>query len=280
MSGSLIIYQEEGTDKILLGKESIYIWENPDVNQKNSQRVEFFTHNLNDYNTREAITKMVVTQVQAQIKKDDLNLNEWLVPPVVKKTDQSGAEAGKTIYKTKARKQRADTAYGPPKGGSEGSETRLQTVIREIQEEIGNLDSAVLPLDADKYNENASNGYAIFYKKVTPAQARQIEAEIQRRYVLHIGEMFDLKFRDKSDGNFLTQDALKKIKAQDEAEKAVKAFKTAPKANVRLGASQQKTPGKPGSGWGKPKTAAAKGGRRKTKKQRKQKGAKKYTRRR
>lgn len=288
--GALIIYHEDGTDNILLGKEGKYIWdEDPlTVEHLNAQRIHHSKIDLKDFKVHENLTKEVVKKVRAQLNKENpSSINFlWLVPPVVKSSVQKNAPEGQITYSSHARKERRDTGYGPPKGGAESGETSVDTILREIQEEIGNLDKDILPKKSDEYDKTTDEkAYTIFYKKVTSAQAREIEQEIQRRYAEHIGEMFDLKFRNKDEGNSLTKEALSKIKAQDDAEAAKKAK---PKnENVRTTVSKG-TAGRPGSSWGiKLKTAASgpkkspsKGGKRYTRKQRKNKKGKKHTRRR
>lgn len=282
--GSLILYHEEGTNKILLGKESLYIWEDPKVDQIEAQQIIFSHINLNNFKEREGITKKIVEKVEAQLKKENKTITNWLVPPAVKSSIQANTNHNQIRYSSKARKEKDTDLYGAPKGGKEPSETVLQTMIREIKEEIGNLDDNLLPTDNDKYEAKTKNNYAIFYKKVSHSQARKIEEEIQRRYALHIGEIFDLAFRDIEKANEMTKDAFEKVQKEDQKSAELKSQRKAA-VNVRTVTSDLKgKSSKPGASWAKPKkdttSAAVKGGRRTLKKQRKSKKLKKFTRRR
>jgi hypothetical protein len=266
-SGALILYNIEGTNDFLLGKESLYLWEKTgnktvdDLHEK-TQTVQSARINLKNFETREKLTKLLVKQVEHQIEKENLKIGEWLVPPVYKSSQQGTADPGQVLYKSHVRKSRNDEEFGVPKGGKEPDDSSpLHTILREIEEEIGSIDKDLLPKEENAFEEKASNGYTIFYKAIKATDAQKIKEEIQRRKQLHIGEMFDLEFRNIREANSLAKTAFEKIKSKLSSLKtqAEEAKDAAEKIEKRLQelttVFSVKTVTGPRGVWGKPKTA-------------------------
>jgi hypothetical protein len=289
-AGALILYHIKGTNTFLSGKEGVYVWEKTgdkkkDEQHKMAQSIFSTRIDLTNFLDREKLTKLVVKNVEKEIKKE-ANKLQWLVPPIYASKDQSKAPIGQIMYTTHVRKEKSDIEYGPPKGGFDKAmdTTILDTIIREIKEEIGNLDHNLLPEDKDKIESKASNGYTIFYKMITEEQAKQIQTIIKERIENHIGEIFDLDFRDISETNDLLKTSFQKVKAEherkaDEKKSAEEKKKPEEKQNIRLRSNLPKESAKiPFGAFGKRSTATVKkGGKRLTKKHRKSKS---YTRRR
>ena len=265
--GALILYHIEGTNKFLLGNESLYIWEKTgnkiqDEIHDQVQKIQTAPVDLKNFEDREKLTKLLVTQIEKQLDKEKIRLESWLVPPAHKSSYQAKANAGKVIYKTHARKSKSDTMFGAPKGGREPDDkTPLDTILREIQEEIGNLEPELLPKKENEFEEKASNGYTIFYKAIRHTDAEKIKKEIERRKQLHIGEMFYLEFRDIDQATSLVQNAFDKIKnkiqtvvtesekAKIKAEHAQKKYQNTAKTLEQLREFKAVT-GRPGASWG------------------------------
>jgi hypothetical protein len=127
--------------------------------------------------------------------------------PIVAKERTPCTDISLVRYFSNPRIRNPAKKNGFPKGGAKTNkdtgimETPLQCMKREVYEEIGNIDPALVDtakhigISTVEHEDNISN-YTIYYKPVTPAQRSEIETAIRDRYAESIGESFDLGFKN------------------------------------------------------------------------------------
>jgi 8-oxo-dGTP pyrophosphatase MutT (NUDIX family) len=102
------------------------------------------------------------------------------------------------VYKVKYRFLPKDHKRGIIKGGKEGSETPLETILREVREELGiNL------IEAKIVDIGECAKYKVFSIDITSDKANYFLQRIDERRTAKSGEVFDLKFKPLSEINTL-----------------------------------------------------------------------------
>jgi hypothetical protein len=217
--GAIIIVRDTSTGNILLGKESAYAVE------KDGERKRYISNHSGKGDTladREYLSgelyKNIASEFSAAAGGGGGGGGDLLVPLVEQSKNEKNMYGPKYGSHPRIRKQ-GSTKYGAPKGGSkthngklDGNivENHLDTAQREFIEEVGH----VFPDDRYQYR-GIVNGYALYLIDVGAAETKLIEQKIAARYTSHIGETFDLGFRDPRDPsislNDMTKDALRLI---------------------------------------------------------------------
>jgi hypothetical protein len=224
--GAVIVFHDITSNTILIGEEGSFLFNDKD------KKSPYYTYNLaalvhplketvdvidktgNKTSvplTPEQLTDAIIPSIMDFISKHPpkiaitpgLNL---LFPIVAKNKDQPVPPIPNVSnYFSQPRIQTRQTE-SCPKGGIKQGETALECILREIYEEIGNIfigPNSIKIQDKDwirdssgkRYTTGGTNPYAVFYKKVTSAQASFITKTIQDRRTRFIGEMFDFMFK-------------------------------------------------------------------------------------
>lgn len=221
------------TGHVLLGKETNFAIERYLNSKTKTGNPIYFQQQINiptvpsaTLQNREALSGQLITSA---IGKNIVS-NNTIFATLGKQSRQASKAAGQTVYSTVLRKSRRDNQYGAIKGSTDGEPEDI-AADREVGEELGDLVriglAELLPSNnqlAPGAGGAAANPRAIkqingteamYLIDVSEAEATLIEAEIQRRLLLGIGEMEDLCFKDLStipNLNQKTQDALREFK--------------------------------------------------------------------
>lgn len=235
--GSLIIFHDTSTNTVLLGEEAINLFNernnthpfwiyniniisaclNPNtggvataagggsrpktLEELTLEYIPIFKKNVDpELKNRPGYARGLTTMLA-------LNDSKKVLYPIVAKERTPCTDASLVRYFSNPRIRNPAKINGFPKGGAKTNrntgimETPLQCMKREVDEELGNIDPALVDtanhigISTVEHKDNISN-YTIYYKSVTPAQRREIETAIRNRYAASIGESFDLGFKN------------------------------------------------------------------------------------
>jgi hypothetical protein len=252
VQGAIILFHHVPTKTILLGEEGKWVFDS------DASGSEFYRHHPIIYQTlpdtaqipspfggKQTITltpeqqtqtamQPVLAHIAQSSQKSVLTPGTNLLIPIVEKSSKQTTLSGHTTYKVSPRKQ-----FGGKEGCVKGelknsTETALQCILREIYEEIGEIDKGldrVTVTDTDwirdasgaryvtyiKDKSGITHTYAIFYKQLTDLQVRKISSIIADRRGKCIGETFDVGFKhvplpgSRGNLNPHTKDALEKV---------------------------------------------------------------------
>jgi 8-oxo-dGTP pyrophosphatase MutT (NUDIX family) len=89
--------------------------------------------------------------------------------------------------------RRKNNKFGFPKGGAKGTETPLDTAVREFDEEVG------YNLDPTKLKVLQQSEYTVYTYNVLPDEKKTIEGAIATMKANRKGELFEVMFRSLED---------------------------------------------------------------------------------
>jgi hypothetical protein len=235
--GAIIIVRDTSTGHILLGIEGVHAFEGGGAKRYGENPTQDESLQNREKITADVYQRIIGDQIIQNAAAESARRKGILAAagggggggvdlllPLVEKAEREKNMSGNPKYGSHPRIRKDPNNpdhtinFGAPKGGSKEDrfrniiENHLDTAQREFIEEVG----YVFPDNKFIHKGEASVGstkYAVYLIDVDAAERKLIEQQIATRYARHIGETFDLEFRDPTTVslNAMTRDALSLI---------------------------------------------------------------------